>query len=243
MRPGLICCVSLLLCSAAETFADGFEKTEYKADSSRTLQYALLKPQKVEDGKKYPLLLSLHGAGGRGNKKWESNCFANKVLSGREMRSKYPCFILAPTVSKQGSWKSESMDDVLELVGKLLKKLPIDPDRVYVTGQSMGGGGTYEAMARKPELFAAGVPVCGGNKVSNAKKMASIAIWAFHGEKDRVVHVERGREMIEAIRKAGGKPRYSELPGVRHNSWTPAYKNQELWKWLFAQKRTKAKST
>ena len=159
------------------------------------------------------------------------------------MRGKYPCFIIAPTVSKQGSWKGESMDDVLELVGKLLKKLPIDPGRVYVTGQSMGGGGTYEAMARKPELFAAGVPVCGGNKVSNAKKMASIAIWVFHGEKDRVVPVERGREMVEAIRKAGGKPRYSELPGVRHNSWTPAYKNQELWKWLFAQKRTKAKST
>ena len=159
------------------------------------------------------------------------------------MRSKYPCFILAPTVSKQGSWKSESMDDVLELVGKLLKKLPIDPGRVYVTGQSMGGGGTYEAMARKPELFAAGVPVCGGNKVENAKKMASIPIWAFHGEKDRVVHVERGREMIEAIRKAGGKPRYSELPGVRHNSWTPAYNNQEMWKWLFSQKRTKAKSS
>ncbi len=242
MRPGLICCVSLLLFSAGETFADGFEKTEYKADSSRTLQYALLKPQKVEDGKKYPLLLSLHGAGGRGNKNWERNCLANKVLSGREMRGKFPCFILAPTVSKQGSWKGESMDDVLELVGKLLKKLPIDPGRVYVTGQSMGGGGTYEALARKPELFAAGVPVCGGNKVSNAKKMASIAIWVFHGEKDRVVPVERGREMVEAIRKAGGKPRYSELPGVRHNSWTPAYKNQELWKWLFAQKRTKAKA-
>ncbi|MDE0739250.1 MAG: prolyl oligopeptidase family serine peptidase [Planctomycetota bacterium] len=242
MRPGLSCCVILLLFSAGETFADGFEKTEYKADSSRTLQYALLKPQKVEDGKKYPLLLSLHGAGGRGNKNWERNCLANKVLSGREMRGKYPCFILAPTVSKQGSWKGESMDDVLELVGKLLKKLPIDPGRVYVTGQSMGGGGTYEAMARKPELFAAGVPVCGGNKVSNAKKMASIAIWVFHGEKDRVVPVESGREMVEAIRKAGGKPRYSELPGVRHNSWTPAYKNQELWKWLFAQKRTKAKA-
>ena len=82
----------------------------------------------------------------------------------------------------------------------------------------------------------------GGNKVENAKKMASIPIWAFHGEKDRVVHVERGREMIEAIKKAGGKPRYSELPGVRHNSWTPAYKNPELWKWLFAQKKKKVKS-
>ncbi|MBA19893.1 MAG: phospholipase [Planctomycetes bacterium] len=242
MRPSLICCVILLLCSATETFADGFEKTEYKADSSRTLQYALLKPQKVEDGKKYPLLLSLHGAGGRGNKNWERNCFANKVLSAKEMRSKYPCFILAPTVSKQSSWKGASMDDVLELAGKLLTKLPIDPDRVYVTGQSMGGGGTYEAMARKPDLFAAGVPVCGGNKVENAKKMAAIPIWAFHGEKDRVVHVERGREMIEAIKKAGGKPRYSELPGVRHNSWTPAYKNPELWKWLFAQKKKKVKS-
>ncbi|MCH2580650.1 MAG: hypothetical protein MK133_05555 [Planctomycetes bacterium] len=148
MSPGLSCCVILLLFSSTETFAEDFEKTEYKADSARTLQYALLKPQKVEAGKKYPLLLSLHGAGGRGHKNWERNCFANKVLSGGEMRSKYPCFILAPTVSKQGSWKSESMDDVLELVGKLLAKLPIAPDRVYVTGPSMGGGGNYEALAR-----------------------------------------------------------------------------------------------
>jgi len=82
MRPCFICCVILFLCSATGTFADDFEKTEYKSDSSRTLQYALLKPQKVEAGKKYPLLLSLHGAGGRGNKNWERNCFANKVLSG-----------------------------------------------------------------------------------------------------------------------------------------------------------------
>ena len=243
MRPLFFTCVILLLFSSTGTFAEDFEKTEYKADSKRTLQYALLRPEKLETGEKYPLLLSLHGAGGRGNKRWERNCLANKVLSAKEMRSRYPCFILAPTVSKQGSWKSEAMDDVLELVEKLLTKLPIDPHRVYVTGQSMGGGGAYEAMARKPELFAAGVPVCGGNKVENAKKIAAIPIWAFHGEKDRVVHVERGREMIEAIRKAGGKPRYSELPGVRHNSWTPAYKNPELWKWLFAQKRAKAKSS
>ena len=106
MKPILICCAVLLLCSATETFADGFEKTEYKADSSRTLQYALLKPQKVEDGKKYPLLLSLHGAGGRGYKNWERNCLANKVLSGREMRSKYPCFILAPPSASRAPGKA-----------------------------------------------------------------------------------------------------------------------------------------
>lgn len=243
MRPLLIFSVILIVACTTETFAQGFEKTKYQADSSRTLQYALLKPQKVEAGKKYPLVLTLHGAGGRGNKNWERNCLANTVLARPEMRSKYPCFIVAPTVSKQGSWRGESLDDALELVGKLLKKLPVDPDRVYVTGQSMGGYGTFEAMARKPELFAAGAPVCGGNQASNAKKMASIPIWVFHGEKDRVVPVARSREMVEAIKKAGGKPRYTELPGVRHNAWTPAYKNQELWKWMFSQKRTKAKSS
>ena len=106
----------------------------------------------------------------------------------------------------------------------------------------MGGFGSWLLMDKYPKLFAAGVPICGGGKATSAKNLVDIPIWAFHGEKDRVVHVERGREMIEAIKKAGGKPRYSELPGVRHNSWTPAYKNPELWKWLFAQKKKKVKS-
>lgn len=243
MRPGLIFSVILIISCATEAFSQGFEKTKYQSDSSRTLDYALLKPQKVEAGKKYPLVLALHGAGGRGNKNWQRNCLANNVLSRPDMRTRYPCFILAPTVPKQGSWRGESLDDVLELVGKLLKKLPVDPGRVYVTGQSMGGYGTFEAMARRPGLFAAGAPVCGGNQASNAKKMASIPIWVFHGEKDRVVPVARSREMVEAIKKAGGKPRYTELPGVRHNAWTPAYNNAELWKWMFAQERKKAKSS
>ena len=243
MRPGLIFSVILIISCATETFSQGFEKTKYQSDSSRTLDYALLKPQKVEAGKKYPLVLALHGAGGRGNKNWQRNCLANNVLSRPDMRTRYPCCILAPTVPKQGSWRGESLDDVLELVGKLLKKLPVDPGRVYVTGQSMGGYGTFEAMARRPGLFAAGAPVCGGNPASNAKKMAAIPIWVFHGEKDRVVPVARSREMVEAIKKAGGKPRYTELPGVRHNAWTPAYNNAELWKWMFAQERKKAKSS
>src|SRR5207237_1227270 len=113
----------------------------------------------------------------------------------------------------------------------------IDRKRIYLTGLSMGGYGTWVLLARKPELFAAGVPICGGGHVEGAKKLAKIPIWAFHGDKDGAVPPERSREMIEAIEKAGGKPKYTEYGGVGHDSWTRTYRDPKMHEWLFAQKK------
>ena len=117
------------------------------------------------------------------------------------------------------------------------KEYSIDPQRIYLTGLSMGGYGTWDLLARKPDLFAAGVPVCGGGDESTAEQIANIPIWVFHGDLDSAVPVSRSRTMVEALKKAGGHPKYSEYPGVEHNSWDKAYADPELMKWLFAQKR------
>ena len=126
---------------------------------------------------------------------------------------------------------------VLDVIEKLKAEFKsIDASRVYVTGQSMGGAGSFGAIAARPDLFAAAVPVCGGWNPADAKKMARVAVWAFHGLNDRTVPPERSRDMIAALKKAGGKTKHTEYEGVGHNSWNKAYRDTELWKWLFTQR-------
>jgi len=227
----------LTLCLGLTLKAQGFVQTEYKDAKGTQLRYAILKPAKIKDETKYPLLVSLHGAGGRGNKKWQGNCAANKVLSQPAMRQKYPCYIIAPTVNRNQRWDGAPLTALIELVKSSLKEHAIDPARIYVTGQSMGGAGTYSAILAEPNLFAAAIPVCGRGQPELAKKIVHMPIWIFHGELDRVVPTIASRNMVAALKKAGGKPIYTEYAGVRHNSWTPAYADKKLWEWLFAQKR------
>ena len=121
----------------------------------------------------------------------------------------------------------------MQMIAKMQKELPIDPKRLYVMGLSMGGYGTWDALQRYPEKFAAAVPICGGGDETAADRIKA-PVWAFHGDADGAVPVQRSRNMIEAIRKAGGKPKYTEYPGVGHNSWSAAFKDPELLKWLFS---------
>lgn len=231
----LLLLVALSFCHILK--AQGFVQTEYKDAKGTQLRYAILKPAKIKPDTKYPLLVSLHGSGGRGSKKWQGNCAANKVLSQPAMRQKYPCYIIAPTVGRNQRWDGAPLDALMELIKSSLNKHAIDPARIYVTGQSMGGAGTYSAILAEPNLFAAAVPVCGRGQPDQAKKIVHIPIWIFHGELDRVVPTITSRNMEAALKKAGGKPTYTEYAGVRHNSWTPAYADKKLWEWLFAQKR------
>jgi predicted peptidase len=132
---------------------------------------------------------------------------------------------------------SEPMALVLRAIDQLKKDYRVDPKRLYLMGLSMGGFGTWDAIQRRPETFAAAVPICGGGDSNAVAAIAKLPIWVFHGEKDSVVPVRMSREMVEALKAAGGSPRYTEYPGVDHNSWTPAFNEPELLKWLAAQKR------
>jgi predicted peptidase len=139
-----------------------------------------------------------------------------------------------PDKTRQGS---EPGKLVLDLIEQTCKEYPIDRKRIYLTGRSMGGYGTWGLLARKPDLFAAAMPVCGGGDVNSAERLAKIPIWVFHGDKDPAVNVSRSRDMVAAIKKAGGSPKYTEYPGVGHDSWSKTYANDKVLDWLFAQKK------
>lgn len=232
--------------------ADGFEPQNFNG-----LPYRLLKPRDYDAKKKYPLVLFLHGAGERGADNgrqliWFVNLFAVPAI-----REKFPCFVAAPQCPAGQQWvdtpwslpghvipaePSAAMAKVLELPDALCKTYSIDNDRIYAIGMSMGGFGVWDLLARRPQLFAAGVPICGGGDEATAPKFAQIPVWAFHGAMDPVVMVSRSRNMIAALKKAGGNPKYTEYPTVRHSSWIQVAGDPELLPWLFAQKRSAAKS-
>ena len=193
------------------------------------LDYELWKPGRIVDGERYPLVLCLHGAGG--------STAAPKSL----LRIGTPCFILAPEVSpKECSWagrRTQGIPWALELVDALIAEHPIDVDRIYVTGQSMGGQGTWGALSARPDFFAAAIPVCGGWQGGDAERFKHVPVWIFHGDADTVVPVRYSQEMVAALEASGGAPKYTELAGVGHNAWTPAYARGDLWAWLFSQRR------
>jgi len=229
------------------------EKLVYEDARGKKLPYRLLKPLAIEDGKKYPLVIFLHGAGERGTDNEKQLIHAVPQFAAEENRKKYPCFLIAPQCPEgkrwvEVDWGSDSHVQpkepgeagrlTLELIDKLMKELPIDPDRIYLTGLSMGGFGTWDLMARRPELFAATAPVCGGADESTAEKIKHIPVWVFHGAKDTAVKPARSRNIVAALEKAGGKPKYTEYPDVGHNSWDNAYRDPKLFEWMFGQRKT-----
>jgi predicted peptidase len=240
-----------LAASAGAQAADDYEALQFK-DQDQTLLYRLLKPLNYDAQKKYPLILFLHGAGERGNDNKAQLMHVVAIFTTPENRAKFPCFVLAPQCPAGQKWSDVNwgaerhqqpeqpatpMALSMKLIAQLEKDYRIDSQRLYVTGLSMGGYGTWDALARYPDRFAAGVPICGGGDENTAAKIAKIPIWVFHGDQDGAVKVTRSRSMVEALKKAGGSPKYTEYPGVGHDSWVPASKDPELLPWLFAQKR------
>jgi len=224
------------------------EKKTFRSGKS-SLPYRLLKPEGYDGTTAYPLLLFLHGAGERGTDNKAQLKHGVKHLVSDEARKKYPCFVLVPQCpphpARWADWSAkgtpkeptEALALVLGLIDELKKQYKIDERRIYVTGLSMGGFGTWDLLARRPELFAAAIPICGGGDPASAKKFATVPIWAFHGAKDNIVRPERSREMIDALKKAGASPKYTEYPQAGHDSWTKTYADPAVLEWLFAQKR------
>jgi predicted peptidase len=228
------------------------EKKVFTGSDGKELKYRLLKPDHYDPKKSYPLVVFLHGAGERGDDNTAQLIHGVGDFASEENRKKYPCFLVAPQCPKNQKWNdvdwgaathtlpkepSESGRLVLELIPAIQKEYSIDAKRLYITGLSMGGYGTWDLIARKPDLFAAAVPICGGADEATAPTIAKLPIWVFHGAKDPAVKVERSRRMVEALKKAGGEPKYTEYADVAHDSWVKAYKDPEMMKWLFAQKR------
>jgi predicted peptidase len=227
---------------------------EYKDEE---FHYQVLRPLKIEDGKKYPIVIFLHGAGERGDDNRAQLKYFPTMMAKPEYREKYPCFLIAPQCRTGESWAgfgrrraasgdepskpSEPTDQlkvVMQILDSSLKMYPVDPNRIYLTGLSMGGYGAWDWAIREPDRFAAVVPICGGGDESKADRLIKTPIWAFHGDKDNVVPPSASRNMIAAIKKAGGEPKYTELAGVGHDSWTPAYNDPKgVVPWMFEQRK------
>jgi predicted peptidase len=238
----------------APPLADKFERGVHKNKLGEAMPYRLYRP-KVERGKKYPLVLFLHGSGGSGTDNegqlQRANWFGSLVWALPENQAKHPCFILAP--QSDVNWPPVKLvpgrlPEILpglgagcrqaaEIVEALMKKEPIDRARIYVTGHSMGGAGTWNMVEMRPDLFAAGVPVAGGAYLPDVKNAAKVAVWVFHGEKDDVEPVSSSREAVAALQAAGGEPLLTVYPDVEHNSFMWAYTEPALVEWLFAQKK------
>lgn len=242
----------------ADELADKFAKRQFKDAEGRILLYRILQPARIQAGQKYPLVLFLHGAGERGNDNTKPLIHGVKSFATAEFLEKYPCYVVLPQCPENTKWadidwavekvifperESETAQLVMQCLDGIEKEFPIDRDREYVTGLSMGGFGTWDAIVRHPRRFAAAVPVCGGVNLSQAPLIAHVPIWAFHGAKDQVVKVERSREIVAALNAAGGQPKYVEYPDVGHDSWNGAYKDRDLYEWLFAQRRKQDSSS
>jgi predicted peptidase len=223
-----------------------------------SLPYRLLKPDDYDKGGdvRYPLVVFLHGIGERGADNAKQLLHGVTEFVKESTRKKHSCFLAAPQCPPDNLWvfvtpwdvsgnlslaKSPTQPTamVLDLIDSLSKEYRIDADRIYLTGISLGGYCTWDLASRYPGLFAAAMPICGGGDPAKAEKLAKLPIWAFHGDADTSVPVERSRDMIAAIKKAGGAPKYTEYKGVGHDSWTPTYKNDEVLDWLFEQKKGK----
>jgi predicted peptidase len=226
-------------------------KKEIFISNADTLPYRLSYPPDYISKKKYPLVLFLHGAGERGNDN-DAQLKHVSLFIDSANQTKYPCFILVPQCPKNDVWVSFpnfphsllAADTptiaarlTLELINRLEKNLPIDKNRIYVTGLSMGGEGTIDFLARDPSLFAAAIPLCGVADTSKAKSIKSIPIWVFHGKEDAINNVEYSRMMVAALKKAGGNPKYTEYKEEKHDCWTKAYSESALLPWLFSQTR------
>jgi predicted peptidase len=252
MRTALVLgLLALAPLARAADFEKLLEKRTFKKGGS-SLLYRLMKPDGYDGKKAYPLVIFLHGAGERGKDNEAQLRHGIKDFASDDARKKYPCFLIAPQCPSGGFWSnidfrarplkmgkepSPSGQLVLDLLASMRKEFKVDEKRIYITGLSMGGFGTWDLMCRHPNLFAAGIPICGGADTAAVVKIAKVPVWAFHGDKDRAVNVSLTRDAIAAMKKAGGSPKYTEYPGAGHDSWTKTYSDPKVMKWLFEQKK------
>lgn len=237
--------VCLLLAPSVGLAADvktGFVTKTFKNDDGTTSDYVVFVPSDYDGTKEYPVILFLHGSGEtKGGQKMPVEQGIGPHVKRYEKT--FPAFVVIPQSEKR-TWQAESEDGkrAMAMLDAVMKEYKIDPTRQYLTGLSMGGYGTWSHAAAYPDRWACFVPVCGGVRNSadvaaTAEKVKGIPCWCWHGTADTAVKVEKSRELIEAMKKAGAEPRYTELEYVGHNSWDAAYATPELIAWMMKQSK------
>jgi poly(3-hydroxybutyrate) depolymerase len=242
--------ITLFLVFQAYPQSSEFEARTFNNGAGFTLPYRFYIPKNIQADKKYPLIIFLHGAGdwGTNNTSQLAN-FPYHYIDATNS-AKYPCYFLAPQCTKNSPWSSfpnypdvqtepfptKSTAQVLSLIDTLLHRdtVKIDKNRIYITGFSLGGEGAFDMITRAPDLFAAAIPICGIADTSKAHLMKNTPLWIFHGSEDNVNSVTYSRMIVDALKKIGAPPKYTEYEGYDHNVWDTAYNEPDLLPWLFS---------
>ncbi|MDB4453927.1 GDSL-type esterase/lipase family protein [bacterium] len=222
-----------------------------------TIPFRLMSPAKVEEGKRYPVVLFLHGAGERGDDNTTQLKYLPEWMASDDRRESMPCFLIAPQCPTDHKWSDDAWGDVassplsaeptgpmrgaIEALCRVVAEHPVDLDRIYLTGLSMGGYGTFDLATRHADWFAAAAPICGGGDETQADRLAGLPLSIWHGDRDDAVPVARSRAMVSALWDLDESPIYRELPGMGHNAWDVAYRPGGCLEWLFEQRRDPAR--
>ena len=246
-----------LLLAAAPVFSQSeYEKKEFKDSKGTILKYRVLYPENYDQGKKYPIILFLHGAGERGDDNEKQLVHGSRIFTNPVNREKYPAIVLIPQCPKEYYWHIDQRPDnfsrgsydadpvvstplsaAKELLDSYIANEKVDKNRIYIMGLSMGGMGTFDLVSRYPDLFAAAIPICGGVNPSRLAAAKDVKFRIFHGDADPTVPVTNSRDAYKALKKAGAKVELIEFAGCGHNSWDPAFNYPDFLEWLFKQKK------
>lgn len=251
-----VCLLMSFLSFGIVTATEAYERKVFVSASGDSLNYRLLRPENEKKGKKYPLVLFLHGAGERGNDNEKQLTHGGQMFLNPVNREKYPAFVLAPQCPENGYWayperpesffpdqmaKDSPITPLFQMVKELLDTylaMPqIDKSRIYILGLSMGGMGTFDMVIRFPEVFAAAIPICGTVNPARLHAAKGVNFRIFHGDNDTVVPVDGSREAYKALKAQGAHVEYIEFPGCNHGSWNPAFNYPDFMSWLFSQKK------
>ena len=241
--------VSLVLVGSTAFAADaktGFVTKTHKNADGTTSDYVVFVPHAYDGTKEFPIILFMHGSGERkGDRSGKMPVDQGCGPHIKRNEKTFPAFVVIPQSEKR-TWQADSEDGkrAMMMLDATMKEYKTDASRQYLTGLSMGGYGTWSHAAAFPDRWACFVPVCGGVRNSadvstTAEKGKDIPCWCWHGDKDTAVKVEKSRELIEAMKKLGANPRYTELEFIGHNSWDAAYASPELTEWMMKQKKSK----
>jgi len=250
------------LSSMAQTTPDysafSYETFVHNGD---TLRYRMLKPLHYESQKAYPLVMFLHGSGERGTDNAAQLLHGGSLFLKDSLRQQFPAFVIFPQCPPDSMWanmkvKRDANGKAIErsfsdgtdaeatpgllvklLTDSLVKAGKVDSRKLYLGGLSLGGIGTYDILARYPGMWAAAFPICGIGNVDNAAKFKKVPMWIFHGAEDSVVPTFGSKNYYEALKQLKADVKYTEYPGVGHNSWDNAFAEPNLLPWLFSHKK------
>lgn len=238
--------------------SEQFQRRELIVGSD-TLRYRILMPENFSEKESYPVLFFLHGAGERGSDNERQLTWGSAMFLDEAFRSDHPAIVIFPQCPENSAWfdldsyntlredvelasfnsdipQSATSRMLDNLIDSTLSWRYSDKERYYIMGLSMGSFGTFELMSRRPDLFKAAVPICGGGVLNDADKYGKkVAFWIFHGDKDNVVTVEHSRKMYQKLKSIGADVKYTEFEGVNHGSWTPAFATEGLMDWVFSK--------